>query len=73
MPSDDKGGPHFVAVEDCSMRRLVVALTVLALALSLVACGGGERQIATLLLPPKVRPQPLVPDDAPEVTKSPEK
>jgi ABC-type phosphate transport system substrate-binding protein len=42
MPSDDKGGPHFVAVEESSMRRLVVALTVLALALSLVACGGGE-------------------------------
>jgi hypothetical protein len=41
MPSDDKGGPHFVAVEDCSMRRLVAALTVLTLALSLVACGGG--------------------------------
>jgi hypothetical protein len=41
MPSDDKGGPHFVAVEESSMRRLVAALTVLVLALSLAACGGG--------------------------------
>jgi hypothetical protein len=41
MPSDDKGGPHFVAVEESSMRRLVAALTVLMLALSLAACGGG--------------------------------
>jgi hypothetical protein len=42
MPSDDKGGPHFVAVEESSMRRLVAALIVPALAFSLVACSGGD-------------------------------